>query len=84
MLQGARSLEEVCEGCDALSGAKDCWEGDLRGCFFKLVSVWVVSGTLAQDVFPSLGRFTTGAIVLAIEGEAVSEFPCVSVASSTL
>ena len=44
----------------------------------------VIPGAVAKDVFSRLSWFAAGALVLAIEGEALSEFACVPMAGSTL
>ena len=82
--EGAGCLQEVCEGRDALFGAEDCWEGDLWGYFPESVSVWVVAGALAQDVFSSFSGFSARAVILTVEGKALPEFTSVSVSSATL
>jgi hypothetical protein len=55
----------------------------MRGGFLEAVSEGVVSGAVAEDVFSCLSGFAAGALILAIEGEALSEFACVTMPSST-
>ena len=54
------------------------------GGFLEAVSEGVVLGAVTEDVFPCLGWFATGALILAIEGKATSERAYVPVAGSAL
>src|SRR6266511_3185721 len=70
--------------CDSLFGAKDCWEKHFWGGLLEPVSVVVILGAGTKDVFPCLSWFTAGALILAIQGKAMSERAYVPVASSAL
>ena len=48
------------------------------------MSVVVILGAGTKDVFPRLGWFATGALILSVKGEASSEHAYVTVAGSAL